>query len=915
VVEAASSSAVKFTAHFLRLLTMKQLVMLLFVLLVPTSAFAQLPHGIPDFHGQDGCETVTTSRDYSTAATAECLVIDSGTTRLLSGAILTTDTILVMPGGTFTMAAGSELRFRDGALLRANDPAEWQRGLICLGTCRLLGTEKTPTARLTVAPVAGATTLTFSSVPSDWVAGNKLALHSSHQPAPSHVAYDRRGETCTIASKTSTTVTCSAPLAYAHPGRSSHLPIVANLTRNTIIRSVNPSGVRGHVALLGTATVEISGVAFIDMGRTTFAPLSATNLIGRYPIHLHHHIGPSTTDPYQFTVSGNVVHGTTGRTEKWGIAVHNSHYGLVEDNVIFQMAGAGIVTEDGSETANVIQNNWVGEVWGSQGYSTDNHISTNRQSTGDWGWEGSCYWFRGPANTVTDNYCGGAIYGLSYVLRNVTVPVPTAKGAVPSRMTNMQTVPLTKLEDIEIAGAFMGVNPWNIGANCCIEVFETAESVMRRMVLWNTRRGYYGYGQNRVTIDGWIQRNDPAYLGNPNELSYGLWWGDYLARNVIIRNATIEDVRTGIIAPFKTGDTRDIYGNAAGTTLIESSTIRAVRAVYTATMYGVTGGGATLPPRLVTVRNSTLVAVTGTGSGWVVREHRPTGYPNPNTTVSDVVRLENVNSLTGYVYYAVQEAQNLYGGIAPCNDTHVSIVGLFCDTPGEPPPAAVEICGDGIDNDGDMAIDENCPVNCVMSDWSAYSAWTSWVTNGDGTESRTRTRTRTITTAAANGGTACLSTSETETETRDEPEEVAVDCAVSAWSDWSDWVEINSTTEQRIRTRTVTTPAENGGATCPPLSETETRLIVDPPTEPEATAPTGILQTCAVRLSAVKPISLVGTWRVQYFANDRSITSSSTTVTRTGVVQPGISYVHAKWTKSGQTPELSASLVVNCRLY
>lgn len=54
----------------------------------------------------------------------------------------------------------------------------------------------------------------------------------------------------------------------------------------------------------------------------------------------------------------------------------------------------------------------------------------------------------------------------------------------------------------------------------------------------------------------------------------------------------------------------------------------------------------------------------------------------------------------------------------------------------------------------------------------------------------------------------------------------AVDCVVSAWSDWgawSPWTPVTATTEQRThtRTRTVTTPASNGGAACPALTETE----------------------------------------------------------------------------------------------
>jgi hypothetical protein len=59
-----------------------------------------------------------------------------------------------------------------------------------------------------------------------------------------------------------------------------------------------------------------------------------------------------------------------------------------------------------------------------------------------------------------------------------------------------------------------------------------------------------------------------------------------------------------------------------------------------------------------------------------------------------------------------------------------------------------------------------------------------------------------------------------------DPDPVPVDCAVSAFGEWSAWAPISETEESRTRTRTVVTQPANGGAACPVLSETETRLIV-----------------------------------------------------------------------------------------
>ena len=107
--------------------------------------------------------------------------------------------------------------------------------------------------------------------------------------------------------------------------------------------------------------------------------------------------------------------------------------------------------------------------------------------------------------------------------------------------------------------------------------------------------GFYGYGENRVTFDGWLHYNDPAPLASPHENPASLFFGDYIARNIVVRNADIQGLRIGVQAPIKAGDTGDIYGNTPGTILVENSTLKNFWNIYTTTPYGVTGGGAAIP--------------------------------------------------------------------------------------------------------------------------------------------------------------------------------------------------------------------------------------------------------------------------------------------------------------------------------
>ena len=123
----------------------------------------------------------------------------------------------------------------------------------------------------------------------------------------------------------------------------------------------------------------------------------------------------------------------------------------------------------------------------------------------------------------------------------------------------------------------------------------------------------------------------------------------------------------------------------------------------------------------------------------------------------------------------------------------------------------------------------DCPVNCIglWNDWSACDA------TCDGSKASatgTRKRTYTITTPASNGGASCPISPETETCTK-------TDCPVNCIVKWNDWTTCNATcdgskasvTGTITRTYTVTTPISNGGASCPISPETKTCTITDCP--------------------------------------------------------------------------------------
>ena len=246
------------------------------------------------------------------------------------------------------------------------DPEQFGTGLMVLGRMTAHGTPRTPTVtRLATEPRAGNTTLTLSEASTGWRPGDRLVLPDTRHIKETEVTgggwinavnqWEER--TVQSISADGRTITLTTALQFDHLGARDlngvldFLPNVGNLTRNVIVRSESATGTRGHTIATHIANVDIRHALFKDLGRTTYLPLNATtNHIGRYPVHMHHLSGPLPTpaNGYQFTFIGNAVDGGSVETRfKWGIAVHGSHYGLVQ--TMSPTTNCSTVTEDGLE--------------------------------------------------------------------------------------------------------------------------------------------------------------------------------------------------------------------------------------------------------------------------------------------------------------------------------------------------------------------------------------------------------------------------------------------------------------------------------------------------------------------------------------------------------------------------------------
>ena len=103
------------------------------------------------------------------------------------------------------------------------------------------------------------------------------------------------------------TITLASPLAFDHPGardlngRLDFLPHVADLSRNVVVKSESATGTRGYTMFSQRADVDIEGVQFSALGRSTTDGWDNTqfdgsgavshiggNEIGRYPVYFRH---------------------------------------------------------------------------------------------------------------------------------------------------------------------------------------------------------------------------------------------------------------------------------------------------------------------------------------------------------------------------------------------------------------------------------------------------------------------------------------------------------------------------------------------------------------------------------------------------------------------------------------------------
>ncbi|MGZ9129843.1 MAG: G8 domain-containing protein, partial [Candidatus Binatia bacterium] len=207
---------------------------------------------------------------------------------------------------------------------------------------------------------------------------------------------------------------------------------VANLSRNVVIESAEPAGVRGHTMYHHGSSGGISYAEFRHLGKE--------GVLGKYAIHFH---------LVRDTMRGSGVAGASiwDSHNRW-ITVHGTDHLLIRDCVGYQSRGHGYFLEDATEQWNVFDRNLAVQAF--------SNTPLPKQVLPYDPNDGAGFWWANGRNTFTRNVaCENDRYGFHFQITkspgfDPVLRVREPDGTVAAR--DVRTIPLLRFEDNESHG-------------------------------------------------------------------------------------------------------------------------------------------------------------------------------------------------------------------------------------------------------------------------------------------------------------------------------------------------------------------------------------------------------------------------------------------------------------------------------
>ena len=135
-------------------------------------------------------------------------------------------------------------------------------------------------------------------------------------------------------------MTLDRPLDHDHLGTGDYRGEIADLSRNVVVESADPAGVRGHTMYHRRSAGSISYAEFRHLGKE--------GVLGRYS--LHYHLCGDTDGAARWSEP------RLNTANRW-LTIHGTNYLVVRDCVGYQSVGHGFFMEDGTEVYNVLDHN------------------------------------------------------------------------------------------------------------------------------------------------------------------------------------------------------------------------------------------------------------------------------------------------------------------------------------------------------------------------------------------------------------------------------------------------------------------------------------------------------------------------------------------------------------------------------
>jgi hypothetical protein len=290
-------------------------------------------------------------------------------------------------------------------------------------------------------------------------------------------------------------LTLDRPLEEDHWGEGNYRGEVANLSRNIVIESADPSKGRGHTMYHRGSAGSISYAEFRHLGKE--------GVLGKYSLHVH-----LAGD----TMRGSSIVGASfwDSANRW-LTIHGTNYLVVRDCVGYQSIGHGFYLEDGTEVDNVLDRNLAVQAFLGKPLPNQNLPFDNNAGAGFW-WANSRNTFTRNVAVECDRYgfkfeatpVNTAELGLNVFVRDDTpetfdlhLPIRLPDGA--RATVDIRTLPFVRFEDNEAHSQLYGIN---LGE----AVRGVGPDVRHPFVLKNTRlwNNFWAFrpGSPSVVVDG-----------------------------------------------------------------------------------------------------------------------------------------------------------------------------------------------------------------------------------------------------------------------------------------------------------------------------------------------------------------------------------------------------------------------------